>query len=115
MAKQKQMQMTENAQALTAAWMAVSPTATKAWMDMISENGRFLTERFQQDLEIQKAMLSCRTPAELMQVQSEFFAKAITQYTDHAARLKAMMSNVVEDAVADARTGHARGYADVPV
>ena len=36
MAKQKQMQMTENAQALTAAWMAVSPTATKAFAEKIA-------------------------------------------------------------------------------
>jgi len=103
------------APAMTAAMMAVNPVATKAWLDIMSESARFVTDRLQQDMNTQKAILACKNPAELLQVQSEFFKTAMEQYTNEATRLYKMMSKATEDTIEDARTGHSRGYDDVPL
>ncbi|MDQ2090706.1 phasin family protein [Marimonas arenosa] len=101
--------------AFASAMMAVSPVATKAWLDVLSESTRFVADRLQQDLDIQKAMLACKNPTELLQVQTEFFQKAIEQYTDEAKRLFEMMSKATEDTIKDVQSGHSREYNDVPL
>lgn len=103
------------ASAMLAAMSAFSPAVAEAWLDMLSENTRFLTDRFREDVETQKAILACKTPAELMQVQSEFFKTAMSQYTDHAARLREAMTKASEDVIKDMRSGRSRGYDDVPL
>lgn len=103
------------APAMAAAMMAVNPVATKAWMDIMSESTRFLTERLKQDLETQKAMLACKTPAELLQVQSQFLTSAIEHYSKETARLYKMMSTATETTLKDVQSGHARSYDDVPL
>lgn len=97
-----------------AAMMAVYPAAT-AWLDMMSEGARFVTDRLQQDMETQRALLACKCPEDLMRVQSEFVTTAMQQYADEATRLVRMMSEAVEDTAKDARSGHKRGYDDVPL
>ena len=101
--------------AFASAMMAVSPVATQAWLDVLSESTRFVADRLQQDLEMQKSMLACTSPADLMQVQTEFFKTAMEQYTDEATRLFKMMSQATEDTIKDAQSSRARSYDDVPL
>ncbi|MFD1194370.1 phasin family protein [Seohaeicola saemankumensis] len=103
------------APAMAAAVMALNPALTKAWLEMMSDSARFLAERLQKDLETQKAMLACKTPAELLQIQAEFFKTAMEQYSEHAMRLKETMTTVTEETVKGVRSGHSRGYDDVPL
>jgi hypothetical protein len=103
------------APAMTAAMMAFNPIAAKAWPDMMSENARFLTDRLQQDLETQKAMLACKSPTELLQVQAEFFRTTMEQYGAFATRFYAKMSTAAQDTVKHAGSSHARNYDDVPL
>jgi len=103
------------APAMKTGLMAVNPVSTKAWLEIMSESTRFVMDRLQQDLDTQKAMLACNGPAELLQVQSEFFKVAMEQYTDEATRLYGMMSNATEDTIRDAQSGHSRSYDDVPL
>ena len=103
------------APAMIAAIMAVNPIAAKAWPDIMSETACFLTERLQQDIDTQKAMLTCKSPAELLQVKAEFIRSAMEQYTDYATRLYAKISAAAEDAGKGARSSHSRGYNDVPL
>lgn len=107
--------LTDGAQAVTAAMMAVNPAVTKAWMDLASEGARFLTSRLQEDIETQKALMACRTPQDLLRVQSGFFAKAMQQYSDETGRLLQMMAGATEDVMQDATSGHARKYDDIPL
>ncbi len=103
------------ANAMVNAMMAMNPAAATAWLDILSESTRFVTDRLRQDMETQMAMLSCKSPAELMQVQSEFFSAAMEQYADETRRLLEMMSKAAEDTLKEAKTGHARSYDDVPL
>lgn len=115
MGKSNKTSTATGAPAMTAAMMAVNPVATKAWLDVMSESAQFVTHRLQQDLDAQKAMLACKSPTELLQVQSEFFKTAMEQYTEEATRLYKMMSKASEDTIEGARSGHSRGYDDVPL
>ncbi len=72
--------------AVKAAMMAVNPAAAQAMMSVMAESARFLTDRLQQDLDAQKALLACKSPTELLQVQSEFMKTAMEQYIDYAIR-----------------------------
>ena len=103
------------APAMIAAIMAVNPIAAKAWPDIMSETASFLTERLQQDIDTQKAMLTCKSPAELLQVQAEFIRSAMEQYMDYATRLYTTMSAAAGDAGKGALSSHSRGYNDVPL
>lgn len=98
-----------------AAMASVNPAFTKAWMDMMSESARFMMERLQADLETQQALLACRTPADIMEVQANFVNTAMQQYAQEAARLMDMTMKASTDIAKDASSGHSRGYDDVPV
>lgn len=101
--------------AMTAAMQAFNPVLTQAWMDILSDSARFLTERLHQDLDTQKALLACKTPAELLQVQSAFLKSALAQYTAYATRCQSKLATAAEDTMGDARSGFSRGYDDVPL
>jgi hypothetical protein len=88
---------------------ALNPAAAQAWLDLMQESARFMTTRLQQDIETQKALLACKSPAELMQVQTEFFKSAAKQYSEHTTRL---LKGVEQSA---AGNGFARNYDDVPL
>lgn len=101
--------------ATNAAMMTLSPLTPGAWFDVVSESNRFVMDRLQQDLETQKAMLSCKNPAEIMRLQSEFFQTALKQYSEETMRLFRMMSDATEETVAKTKTSRSRGYDDVPL
>lgn len=103
------------APAMMAAMFAANPVFAKAWMDMMTETARFMTERLRTDLETQKALMACRTPADLMAVQAEFLNTAMRQYADEAARVIDMTMKASQDIAEDMGSGHSRGYDDVPV
>jgi hypothetical protein len=100
---------------LPAAMLAVSPAATRAWLDVMSESTRFAMDRLQQDLETQQALLNCKTPGELMQLQSAFLQTAIQQYSDEVLRMFKMLTGAAEKTAADIKTSHSRGYDDIPL
>lgn len=98
-----------------ASMMSANPVLGKVWMDMFSESARFMTERLRTDLETQKALMACKTPAELVEVQAEFLNTAMRQYADEAARFVDMTAQASKDIAEDLKSGHSRGYDDVPV
>lgn len=101
--------------AVTAAMMAGNPVTSQAWRSFMSETARFLTERLHQDLNTQKAIMACKNPTELLQVQAAFLKMAMDQYTDYATRIQTTMTKATTGAIKDAQSGHSRGYDDVPV
>jgi len=100
--------------ALTAAMATGHPAAT-LWLDIMAESTRFISERLQNDFETQQALLHCQNPADLVQLQSEFFRRAVEQYTSEAQRMFDIMTEATGDAVKDTKTTTKRGYDDIPV
>jgi len=100
--------------ALTAAMATGHPAAT-LWLDIMAESTRFISERLQNDFETQQALLHCQNPADLVQLQSEFFRRAVEQYTSEAQRMFQIMTEATEGTVKDGKTSTKRGYDDVPI
>ena len=100
---------------MTAALLVINPVATNAWLGIMSESARFVTDRLHQDIQTQKSLLACRSPAELLEVQSEFFRTAMKQYAEEIARLSEMVTKGAEETIEDAVSGHSREYDDVPI
>ncbi len=103
------------ASAMSAAMQAVNPAVTNAWLEVMTESADFVMKRLQHDLETQRAMLNCKTPAELMQVQSDFYQTAMQQYSEEAVHLFKLMSDATEEAMKGATSAGARSYDDVPL
>lgn len=101
--------------AFTENMTALNPVAAKAWQEIMSESTRFLSDRLKQDLETQKALLACKTPTELMEVQTTFIKTAMEQYSAYAFRMQKTLTAATTDAAKTVRSTHSRGYDDVPV
>ena len=104
-----------NALPMAAAMAALNPVGMSAWKQVMDESSRFVSDRFEQDVELQKAMMGCSTPQDLFQLQSDFYSKAVKDYTAEATRMFEMMSKATQDTVKEATTSHARKYDDVPL
>ncbi|MFY0692146.1 MAG: phasin family protein [Paracoccaceae bacterium] len=113
--KKKAASSEAGASAMTAAMAALNPVAGAAWLELMNESARFVSDRFKQDLETQKALLDCKSPTDLMRVQSEFYQKAIEQYAAETTRMIEMMSKATQQSLDEAKSSHARGYDDVPL
>ena len=90
----------------TNAAAALNPMAATLWQDVLQESARFMTERLQKDLETQQAMLSCKSPAELLQLQADFYQSALADYTEETTRMLKLMSKA---------SGTSREYDDIPL
>ncbi len=73
---------------------AVAPAANwmnTAWIATMAEVSTalatFVAARFKQDLELQQALLCCRSLAEAQHVQAAFIQKAIDQYQAETGKL----------------------------
>lgn len=107
---------TENGlEAMTATMLAANPAMLNGLMDVITESARFVTDRFRQDLDLQMSMLNCKSPEELLQLQAEFYQKAVEQYADEANRMVEMMTTATKHTVEEATSAHKRGYDDIPL
>jgi hypothetical protein len=113
--KQPTVDTSADVPAIMAAIVSANPVLAKAWTDMMSESARFMAERLETDIETQKALMACRTPAALMEVQSAFLNTAVQQYADQAARMFEMTIKASRDVADDLQSGHSRGYDDIPV
>lgn len=98
-----------------AMFMAANPVFAQAWMDMMAESARFVAARLQADLKTQTALMSCTSPAEVVEVQTAFLSEAMQTYAEEAARLMQMTVTASTDIAQDLKSGHSRGYDDVPV
>ena len=85
------------------------------WYEIATESVRFATDRFQQNLETQKAVFGCKTPQDLLQLQLEYQRNAVEQYTSEATRIVEMISNSSAQSMGHVRRAYAHGYDDVPV
>ena len=101
--------------AMSQAMINSSPLVAKAWLSFMTQSAQFMTERLQQDMEAQKAMMACKGPSELLAVQSGFLTKAMVQYSDYASRVHASMTIAVTNPAQDLQLGQSRKYDDIPL
>lgn len=68
--------------------------AAEIWLDswgrLAGESAGFVTRRWQQDLELVEKVWACRTPLELLQLQSAFLQRALCDYMREAGKLADM-------------------------
>ena len=73
------------AMAPAASWM------TPAWIDAMTELGSnlasFVALRFKEDLDLQQALLQCKSLAEAQHLQAAFLQKAFAQYQAETGKL----------------------------
>lgn len=58
-----------------------------SWGRLAGESAGFVTRRWQQDLELVERIWACKTPLELLTLQSEFMQKALCDYMREAGKL----------------------------
>ncbi|MGF1593679.1 MAG: phasin family protein [Kiloniellaceae bacterium] len=59
----------------------------ESWSKLAGESAGFLGRRWKTDIELLEKIWSCRSPQELLQVQSEFFQRALVDYMKEAGKL----------------------------
>ena len=101
--------------AITVAMMATNPVVTKGWLDIFSESARFVNDRLQQDMSAQHAILACKSPGELLQVQAKHYEIALAQYAEEFPRLYKLISTAMFDTARSTGSSHARRYDDIPL
>ncbi len=87
----------------------------KVWSDLCAEVMQFASSRMQQDIEAQKAMLACKSPQDLQKVQSQYFSKALEDYSAQIKRAMEVMSGAADKRTGGVFTSTMRGYDDVPL
>ena len=105
----------DEASAVTDAPMVVDPAIATAWVGVFAEGTRFLAHRMRQDLDTQKAILACKNPAELLEIQARFFETAVEEYSEEVMRFTGMVVRAAEETAEDAVASHSLDNDDVPV
>ncbi|MGO4909117.1 phasin family protein [Pseudorhodobacter sp. W20_MBD10_FR17] len=98
-----------------AAFNPMQGAGMKAMLAVGTETAQFLSSRMQQDIEAQKAMLSCKDLESLQKLQADFYTKALADYRDATAKIMEIMSATASDAGAAAVSSTKRSYDDVPL
>jgi Phasin protein len=85
-------------QNLGAALIEGNHNAVARWMETLlaltQEITSFTQHRFQEDMDSLFALAACRNPAQAMEYQQRFVAKATQEYTDEITRLGRMVMRV---------------------
>ena len=104
-----------NAMEMAQAMIGANPKVMEVWLELMNDSARFVADRLKTDQETQKSLLSCKTPTELMQIQSEFFKDAVEQYTAQTARMFEKMTEATKVTLTETTSGMSRRYDDVPL
>ena len=59
----------------------------QSWSRLAGESVGFLSRRWKQDLDLMEKIRACKTPLELLQLQSDFMQRALADYMREAGSL----------------------------
>lgn len=62
----------------------------QSWTRLADESAGFLSKRWKQDLDLVEKICACKSPLELLQVQSAFMQKALIDYMRETGKLADM-------------------------
>ena len=59
----------------------------ESWAKLAGESANFVTRRWAQDMDLIEKICACKSPAELLKLQSDFMQRALVDYMKEATRL----------------------------
>ena len=59
----------------------------ESWAKLAGESANFVTRRWAQDLDLIERISACKSPVELLKLQSDFMQRALVDYMNEATRL----------------------------
>ena len=59
----------------------------ESWAKLAGESASFMTKRWERDTDLLEKVRACKTPLELLQLQSEFMQRALVDYMKEATKL----------------------------
>ena len=62
----------------------------ESWGRLADESAGFLNKRWKQDLDLMERIWACKTPLELLQLQSEFMQRTLVDYMKETGKLADM-------------------------
>ena len=62
----------------------------ESWTRLADESSGFLSRRWKQDLDLMERIMGCKSPLELLQVQSEFMQRALVDYMKETGKVADM-------------------------
>ncbi|XDA97083.1 phasin family protein [Sulfitobacter sp. LCG007] len=83
--------------------------------DLLIEGTRFLAERLQEDMNMQREALACRDPTRLLALQFAYWQTAAAQYGAQAVRLSELANRHVAEIRAQRRPRGGRRCDDFPI
>ena len=83
--------------------------------DLVAENMQFATQFVQHTIETQTSMAACRTPADLMDLQSAYLRDAASACANQAARNLQLATGMAGPKKTKSKSPFKRGYDDVPL
>jgi Phasin protein len=95
--------------------LMANSTVMQAWTQIGAETVRFVSDRLQQDIKAQKAMLACTSLDELRMVQADFFRATQDQYAAHGQRMMEIVGKAATIWPNPATGSGKLAYDDVPV
>ena len=90
-------------------------TAVHSWADLLAEGMRFGVLQFQETLDLQKALLECRNPTDLLRAQMTYLQKTIDHFPAGMGGLTGAPFKAAMVQIEKSLAEHARRYDDVPV
>ncbi len=90
--------------------LVFAPASAEAWQQIMQECVRFLTRRLEKDFAAQQSFLACKSPLDVVRLQTEFCQTALEDYTEEASRMVGILAKA--NGAAAARP---RDHDDVPV
>ena len=90
---------------------ALNPDAAAKSLEMLSSGVQFMSMRLDLTLKAQKDLLSCTTPAEVLEVQTDYIKTAIEHYMMATQGVMDLMGEQMRAGVSVTK----RGYDDVPL
>lgn len=95
--------------------VGADPKFMQVWLELMNDSARFVADRLQKDQETQMALINCKTPADLVQVQSAFFKDAFEQYTEQTSHMLEKLTGVTAESLKATTWSQSRRYDDVPM
>jgi len=94
---------------------AFAPFGATAWFEIMTESGRFIARRLEEDLKAQQALLASRTAEDILRVQADYSRTAMEQYSAETGRIIGIMFGEIRAPIERSRSAFARSYDDVPL
>ncbi|MEE4235541.1 MAG: phasin family protein, partial [Anderseniella sp.] len=93
---------TELPQATITHAMKYGAEAMRALTDCQGKYASFVSKRLTEDMAMPARLAECKSPMEVIEVWTDFYSKALEDYTAHARNMTALGQQALEDTVREA-------------